>query len=55
MSISEHIRMEKRFTALEDEIGKLRQEISHLKGRLTVLGKKEVPASIKDLYEASNA
>jgi hypothetical protein len=55
MSISDHIRIEKRFIQLEDELARLaatlaeaRQEISHLKGRLTVREK-------KDSYEAADA
>lgn len=33
MSISEHVAIEKRFTALESEVAKLRQELSELKSR----------------------
>lgn len=55
MSIADHIRIEKRFAELENEIARLRQELSHLKGRVTVLGKKEASTAAHDLYEASHA
>lgn len=40
MSISEAVAIEKRFTALEDEITKLRQDIAVLKDRLPAVTKK---------------
>lgn len=57
MSIAEHIQIEKRFVELEEEVARLRQELSIQKGRLTVLYKTKgiSPPQEEAEHEVQNA
>lgn len=59
MSIAEHMRIEKRFAEIEDELARLGKALSDQKGRLTVLYKMKgisPPAEqVDDLCEAAQS